>query len=148
MKKKSDLPEGPGRPSSYEGPRAGHEMLEWREGGAAGTQFFFASSIRRDATLKCYWCCDVCSSVLIQAGVTVKFSSGANLVMSWPSGGVLQAIGTSSSPILFTANGSTTPGFWAGVYLGNLTPTTTEEPTSKLNYHFNPLCRLLLEKQH
>lgn len=55
----------------------------------------------------------------IQAGVTVKFNSIAELFISYNAPGVLQAVGTSASPILFTANGSTTSGFWRGLYVGN-----------------------------
>src|SRR5262249_4041724 len=51
--------------------------------------------------------------------VTVKASAGTNLVLGWPGQGTLIANGTAASPILLTANGSTSPGFWAGVYLGN-----------------------------
>ncbi len=58
-------------------------------------------------------------TLTIAAGVTVKASAGANLVVGWPGQGTLIANGTAASPILLTANGSTTPGFWAGVYIGN-----------------------------
>jgi flagellar hook assembly protein FlgD len=63
----------------------------------------------------------------IQPGVTVKFNSGAELVISYNNPGALAAIGTSGSPILFTANGSTTAGFWKGLYIGNKTPATTTQ---------------------
>src|SRR5262249_22618278 len=51
----------------------------------------------------------------IQAGVTVKFNSAQSLVIGNVSGspGGLSAVGTSGSPITFTANtGSPTPGYW------------------------------------
>ncbi|MGH9315576.1 MAG: Ig-like domain-containing protein [Thermoanaerobaculia bacterium] len=73
-------------------------------------------------------------TLTIQAGVTVKGNSGSNLVVSWPSGGVLVANGTAPSPILFTANGSTTPGFWAGLYLGSNTPTASQISYATVEY--------------
>src|SRR5215472_994880 len=60
----------------------------------------------------------------IQAGVTVKFNSGTNMYIGWSYPGGLQAVGTSSSPIVFTANGSTTPGFWRGIQLSTSTSST------------------------
>ena len=58
----------------------------------------------------------------IQPGVSVKFNSGTGLVIGLSGGntGALQANGTSSQPITFTANtASPTPGFWQGVYFQN-----------------------------
>jgi hypothetical protein len=63
----------------------------------------------------------------IQPGVTVKFNSGAQLVISYTSPGAIQAVGTSGSPILFTANGSTTPGFWKGLYIGYTASATASQ---------------------
>src|SRR5215831_10596701 len=51
----------------------------------------------------------------IQAGVTVKFNAGFSLWIGNSYPGSLQAVGTSASPITFTANGSTSPGFWRGI---------------------------------
>ena len=61
----------------------------------------------------------------IQPGVTVKFNSAAALLIGNGSAGSLSAVGTSGSLITFTANGSTTPGFWYGIRLqANATATT------------------------
>src|SRR5215471_17302604 len=60
----------------------------------------------------------------IQAGTTVKFNSGVNMYIGWSYPGGLQAVGTSASPIVFTANGSTTPGFWRGIQMNASTSST------------------------
>ena len=59
------------------------------------------------------------ATLTIEAGVTVKFNSGTQLAGKYNAAGALQAVGTSAAPILFTASGSTTPGFWYGLYFGN-----------------------------
>jgi hypothetical protein len=112
----------------------GKDMIERRAGTTTASQTWVAMTIPYVVTGVLYVSGSPAPVLTVQPGVTVKFSSGANLVMSWPSGGVLQAIGTSSSPILFTANGSTTPGFWAGVYLGNLTATASQISYATVEY--------------
>src|SRR5215471_1139563 len=69
----------------------------------------------------------------IQAGVTVKFNSGTNMYIGWNYPGGLQAVGTSSSPIVFTANGSTTPGFWRGIQM-NVPATSTQISFATVSY--------------
>lgn len=51
----------------------------------------------------------------IEPGVTVKFATGIQLVIGYQDGGTLVAAGTAQSPILFTSNGSTSPGAWADI---------------------------------
>ena len=70
----------------------------------------------------------------IQAGVTVKFNGGASLRIGQDSAGELSAVGTSSQPIVFTANGSTTPGFWSGVHLLSHTTATTKITWATVSY--------------
>ncbi len=53
----------------------------------------------------------------IQPGVTVKFNQNVNFFVGANAAGGLQAVGTSSQPITFTANGSTTAGYWRGIQL-------------------------------
>lgn len=54
----------------------------------------------------------------IEAGVTVKLNANAEIVVNWRAPGSVQALGTAAAPIVVTANGSTTAGFWRAVYLG------------------------------
>ena len=56
----------------------------------------------------------------IQAGVTVKFNSGMQLLIGSGNPGGIQAIGSSGSPIVFTSSaGSPTRGSWRSVYLAS-----------------------------
>ncbi|MDQ6891116.1 MAG: right-handed parallel beta-helix repeat-containing protein [Acidobacteriota bacterium] len=65
-------------------------------------------------------------TLTIQAGVTVKFNSGTKLNIGTNYPGSLQAVGTSGSPITFTANtASPTNGYWAGIRLNANTTSTT-----------------------
>jgi len=54
-------------------------------------------------------------TLTISAGVTVKFCQNCNLVVGYSTPGTLSAVGTAALPITFTANGSTSPGFWQGL---------------------------------
>lgn len=54
----------------------------------------------------------------IAAGTTVKFNSGGELSCNESAQGALRAIGTAAAPILFTSNGSPTPGAWNGLWFG------------------------------
>lgn len=65
----------------------------------------------------------------IQPGVTVKFNSNTELQVNGSAPGQIQAVGTSALPILFTANGSTVPGFWYGIEVGSSTG-----PVSHISY--------------
>jgi len=56
----------------------------------------------------------------IEAGVVVKGNSGSQLIANWNNKGAINAQGTQASPILFTANSSTTAGFWYGVRVGGV----------------------------
>jgi len=72
----------------------------------------------------------------IQAGVTVKFNQ--NLILAFGSGGLfggLQAVGTSSQPITFTANtGSPTAGYWQGIYLSSATLSSSQISYATISY--------------
>ena len=70
----------------------------------------------------------------IQAGVNVKFNSGAALYIGDGQPGNLSAVGTAASPILFTANGSTQVGFWSGVNIKSGSTTTTTIRFATINY--------------
>lgn len=60
-------------------------------------------------------------TLTIDAGVTVKFNSGARLMVGKTAGGKLLALGTAKLPITFTAN-TTAPaaGYWHGIAFYNL----------------------------
>src|SRR5215472_367354 len=70
----------------------------------------------------------------IEAGVTVKFNANTALTIGGGNPGGLQAVGTSASPITFTANGSTTPGFWWGIKLTSQTLATTQIAYATVSY--------------
>jgi flagellar hook assembly protein FlgD len=70
----------------------------------------------------------------IEAGVTVKFNSGTRLLIGYYGIGGLQAIGTSVSPITFTANNSTTPGFWQGIHFANQALSTSRIERAFVSY--------------
>jgi flagellar hook assembly protein FlgD len=53
----------------------------------------------------------------IEAGTVVKFATGMELVIGYPSAGSLIAVGTAAAPILFTSTGATTPGSWGDIVL-------------------------------
>jgi RHS repeat-associated protein len=55
-------------------------------------------------------------TLTILPGTVVRFNSGRGITITTT--GTLNAMGTSDSPIIFTANGSTTPGFWKGISFG------------------------------
>ncbi len=58
------------------------------------------------------------STFTIEAGVTVKFDQYVTLFVT--DGGVLRAVGTSSSLITFTSSESSpTPGYWGGIFFSN-----------------------------
>jgi flagellar hook assembly protein FlgD len=62
----------------------------------------------------------------IEAGSTVRFNANKTLYVGNTYPGGLQAVGTSTAPITFTANsGSPTPGFWSGINLGTLANPST-----------------------
>jgi len=69
-------------------------------------------------------------TLTIQAGVVVKGNSGSQLLVDWADRGALVANGTAAAPIVFTANGSTTPGFWYGVRFGPV----AGAPASSMSY--------------
>jgi flagellar hook assembly protein FlgD len=104
----------------------GKDMIERRGGTLATSQTWLATSVPYAVTTTIQVSGSPAPTLTIQAGVTVKFSAGQGLGINWPSGGILNAVGTSGSPILFTANGSTTPGFWGGLYLGSQTATPSQ----------------------
>jgi flagellar hook assembly protein FlgD len=114
---------------SVSGNGPGKDLIERRAGTISVSQTWVTTTIPYALTGVLYVSGSPAPTLTIQPGATVKFSSGADLAISYPLGGVLKASGTSTSPILFTANGSTTPGFWHGVYLGN-----QRAPASTISY--------------
>src|SRR6185436_7731367 len=56
----------------------------------------------------------------IAAGNTVRFNSGAQISVNYNNTGALQANGTAALPIVFTSNGTATPGYWYGLFFGDL----------------------------
>jgi flagellar hook assembly protein FlgD len=70
----------------------------------------------------------------IQAGVTVQFNAGQVLYIGNGAAGGLSAVGTSASPITFTANGSTTPGFWGGIQIMSHATTGTAITWASVSY--------------
>ena len=67
------------------------------------------------------------STLTVEAGVEVRFTSGAWLQVAW-SGykGTLNTQGTATSPVLFTSNQATkTPGDWGGVQFNAWSPGTS-----------------------
>jgi parallel beta-helix repeat protein len=58
----------------------------------------------------------------IEAGVTIKFNAGRKLSIGWGGGGngELQAVGTATQPITFTANtGTPSAGYWSGIWFSD-----------------------------
>ena len=70
------------------------------------------------------------ATLTIEPGVVVKCNAGSQLLVNHFSKGALVANGTAQDPILFQGNGSTTPGYWYGIYLG----TVAAPPASSLSY--------------
>lgn len=70
----------------------------------------------------------------IEPGVTVKFDSGAELVVNWEAAGSVRAVGTSAAPILFTSSSGTAPGSWVAIYLGTAGPTSSEFAHAAVEY--------------
>jgi len=66
----------------------------------------------------------------IAAGNSVRFASNTQIVAANADKGALRANGTAAAPILFTANGSTTAGFWYGLLLGDF----AGSPASSLSF--------------
>jgi len=63
----------------------------------------------------------------IEPGTTMKFNGDTGLAIGYSTGGGLIAVGTAEKPIVFTANGDTTPGYWAGLaFWGNTLDSSTE----------------------
>ena len=67
-------------------------------------------------------------------GVTVKFAPSSELVINYQSPGVLQAVGTSSAPILFTSTGGTTPSSWIALYIGGSGSTVSQISYATVEY--------------
>ena len=58
--------------------------------------------------------------VVLEAGTTFAFDSGAELVVGYGSSGALQAIGTATAPILLTSSSaSPAAGDWNGLTLSS-----------------------------
>lgn len=55
----------------------------------------------------------------IAAGNTIRFTSGAQIVVNNANKGGLIADGTASQPILFTSHGAQAGGFWSGILLSD-----------------------------
>jgi hypothetical protein len=106
---------------------SGKDLIEKRAATISASQTWPLSAVAYVVTGSVYVEASGTPVLTIPAGVTVKFNSGAELVISYNNPGALLASGTSGSPILFTANGSTSPGFWKGLYIGNKTPATTTQ---------------------
>jgi len=66
----------------------------------------------------------------IEAGVTVKGNANSQLLINYNNKGALIVNGTDTSPVLFTANGSTAAGFWFGLRFG----ATAGAPASSMSY--------------
>jgi parallel beta-helix repeat protein len=63
----------------------------------------------------------------IEAGVTVKFNANTTLFIGFNSPGGIQAVGTSSQLITFTANTATpSAGYWGGIYLAPSATATSQ----------------------
>jgi flagellar hook assembly protein FlgD len=82
------------------------------------------------------------SILTIEPGVILKFNAGTTLQVGWygsDNPGELQAIGTSTQPITFTANsGSPTAGFWKGVQFYSGTTVTSRIAYATVNYGGDP----------
>ncbi|HEX7151696.1 MAG TPA: FlgD immunoglobulin-like domain containing protein [Thermoanaerobaculia bacterium] len=66
----------------------------------------------------------------IDPGVVVKGNANTQLLANFNNKGAIVAVGTAGSPILFTANNSTTAGFWYGVRIGS----TANGPASSIEH--------------
>ena len=54
----------------------------------------------------------------IAAGNTIRFNNPGQIAVNNGAKGGLQAVGTSTAPIVFTSNGALTAGFWQGLWFG------------------------------
>jgi flagellar hook assembly protein FlgD len=74
----------------------------------------------------------------IEAGVTVKFCNGCDLLIGWSAPGKLNAVGTSAQPIIFTADSATaTAGYWQGVRFGTLADSFSQLAWATVSYAGN-----------
>ncbi|HVT05225.1 MAG TPA: FlgD immunoglobulin-like domain containing protein [Thermoanaerobaculia bacterium] len=70
-------------------------------------------------------------TLTVNAGVQVKFNTGTSLKVD----GTLTAIGTSTSPITFTFNGTGSPGSWGGIAFSSGTgPTASNLTFATISY--------------
>jgi flagellar hook assembly protein FlgD len=122
------LTEGSGLTASGNG--TGKDAIEYRQGVITANRTWPAAGIPYAISGNLDVQGAAAPVLTIAAGTTIRFNAGAQMAINHGDKGGLVANGTPSAPILFTSNGTATPGSWLGLWFGP----AAAPPQSSISY--------------
>lgn len=115
---------------SASGNGTGKDAIEYREGTISSNRSWPLSPIPYVVSGTIDVNGSAAPVLTIAAGNTIKFNASSQISCNHFDKGAIQAIGTPSAPILFTSNGTATPGYWTGLWFGP----TANPPQTNIAY--------------